>query len=72
MAMFDIFPDIQDHPVAHDGESRSLLRRLYGIFELPTQGQSGGVPSGTEQYYSFDYGNIHFVCLNSEEDPPGM
>jgi hypothetical protein len=26
----------------------------------------GGVASNTELYYSFDYGNIHFVCLNSE------
>jgi hypothetical protein len=24
------------------------------------------VPSGTRRYYSFDYGNIHFVCLDSE------
>ncbi|MGB0143530.1 MAG: metallophosphoesterase, partial [Akkermansiaceae bacterium] len=73
-AMFDIFPDIlRTTPVwptmgNHDHYSDDY----YGIFELPTQGQSGGVPSGTEQYYSFDYGNIHFVCLNSEEDPPGM
>jgi len=35
------------------------------IFSLPTAGQAGGVPSGTERYYSFDYGNIHFVCLDS-------
>ena len=24
--------------------------------------------SGTEAYYSFDYGNIHFVCLDSSLD----
>jgi hypothetical protein len=24
------------------------------------------VPSNSERYYSFDYGNIHFVCLDSE------
>jgi hypothetical protein len=34
-------------------------------FTLPTQGEAGGVPSGTEYYYSFNYGNIHFVCLDS-------
>ncbi len=38
----------------------------FDIFDCPTQGQGGGVPSGTERYYSFDYGNIHFVCLDSE------
>jgi Calcineurin-like phosphoesterase/Purple acid Phosphatase, N-terminal domain len=32
---------------------------------LPTAGEAGGVPSGTEKYYSFDYGNVHFVCLDS-------
>ena len=35
------------------------------IFTLPTAGEAGGVPSGTERYYSFDHGAIHFVCLDS-------
>ncbi|HXG47834.1 MAG TPA: metallophosphoesterase family protein [Methylomirabilota bacterium] len=39
----------------------------FDIFDLPTAGEAGGVPSGTEHYYSFDYANIHFVCLDSEE-----
>ena len=38
----------------------------YDIFTLPTGGEVGGVASGTEKYYSFDYANIHFVCLDSE------
>ena len=36
------------------------------IHTLPTNGENGGVPSGTEQYYSFDYGNIHLVSLDSQ------
>lgn len=36
------------------------------IFTLPTKGESGGVPSGTEQYYSLDYGNVHVVSLDSQ------
>jgi hypothetical protein len=36
------------------------------IFTCPTNGEAGGRPSGTERYYSFDYANIHFVCLDSE------
>jgi hypothetical protein len=36
------------------------------IFTLPANAEAGGVVSGTENYYSFDYGNIHFVCLDSE------
>src|SRR6185503_7847470 len=35
------------------------------IFTLPQNGEAGGVASGTEKYYSFDYANIHFVCLDS-------
>ncbi|HEU0011141.1 MAG TPA: metallophosphoesterase family protein [Verrucomicrobiae bacterium] len=38
----------------------------WDIFRLPMQGEAGGVPSGTERYYSFNYANIHFVCLDSE------
>jgi hypothetical protein len=36
------------------------------IFTLPTNGEAGGVPSGTEQYYSLDYGNMHIVSLDSQ------
>jgi len=36
------------------------------IFSLPQNGEAGGVPSGSELYYSFNHGNIHFVCLDSE------
>ena len=32
---------------------------------MPTNGEAGGVASGTEKYYSFDYANIHFICLDS-------
>ena len=36
------------------------------IFTLPTRGELGGVPSGTEQYYSVNYGNVHLVSLDSQ------
>ena len=37
----------------------------YNIFTLPRNAEAGGVASGTEAYYSFDFGNIHFICLDS-------
>jgi hypothetical protein len=40
----------------------------YDVFTFPTAGESGGIASGTEKYYSFDYGNIHFMILNSFEE----
>lgn len=36
------------------------------IFSLPTAAEIGGVASGTEQYYAFDYGNVHVVSLDSQ------
>lgn len=36
------------------------------IFSLPTAGEQGGVPSGTEQYYSMNYGNVHLVSLDAQ------
>ena len=37
----------------------------YDLFAPPTNGQSGGVPSNTEAYYSYDVGNVHFISLDS-------
>lgn len=53
----------------HDAHSASPSNQsgpYFDIFSFPKQGEAGGVPSGTEAYYSFDYGNIHFIVLNSE------
>jgi UDP-2,3-diacylglucosamine pyrophosphatase LpxH len=44
----------QDHNMAY-----------YKVFTMPTAGEAGGVPSGNEAYYSFDYGNVHFLSLDS-------
>jgi len=52
----------------HDGgsaDSPTQTGPYYDNATLPKQGEAGGVASGTEAYYSFDYGNIHFVCLDS-------
>jgi hypothetical protein len=35
------------------------------IFSLPSAGQAGGKASGKWEYYSFNLGNAHFVCLDS-------
>ena len=54
----------------HDGytaDSASQTGPYYDIFSLPRPGEAGGLASGTEAYYSFDYANIHFICLESFE-----
>jgi hypothetical protein len=35
------------------------------MFTLPKNGECGGIASGKEEYYSFNYGDIHFICLDS-------
>ncbi|MEY2408618.1 MAG: acid phosphatase type 7 [Verrucomicrobiota bacterium] len=37
----------------------------FKLFTFPANGEAGGMPSGTEKYYSWDHANIHFVCLDS-------
>ncbi len=52
----------------HDAMSRGAIagtHPFHQFFTLPQKGECGGAPSGTENYYSFDWGNIHFVCLDS-------
>jgi len=50
-----------DNPLTHN-----LADPYLAIFDLPTKGEAGGVPSGSELYYSFDYGRTHFICLDSQ------
>jgi hypothetical protein len=61
-----LFPSFGNHDgVASNSKDES--GPYYDMFNLPRAGEIGGVPSGTEAYYSFDYANIHFVVLDSFE-----
>ena len=71
-AVFEMYPDLLRQTVLwptignHDapfGESGQIP--YLDIFTLPTRGEAGGLASGTEKYYSFDYANIHFICLDA-------
>jgi hypothetical protein len=42
----------------------------FDMFSFPSAGEAGGVASGTESYYSFDYANVHFIVLDSEDFTP--
>jgi len=74
-ALFDIFPSLLRQTVLwpafgnHDAIASNAVSRsgpYFDIFDLPLAAEAGGVASGTEVYYSFDYGNIHFVVLDSQ------
>jgi predicted phosphodiesterase len=59
---FDITKDLMKsapyYPVLGNHEANSIL--YYNFFSLP---EGGG--KSDEEWYSFDYGNTHFICLNS-------
>jgi hypothetical protein len=61
-----VWPTLGNHD-AHSADSGSQSGPYYSIFTLPKRGEAGGLASGTEAYYSYDYGNIHFVCLDSSD-----
>ncbi len=62
-----LWPAIGNHD-AGSAHSSIAFGVYYDIYNLPAQAQSGGVMSGTEAYYSFDYANIHVVCLDSSDN----
>lgn len=74
--MFNMYPEMmRQSPLwatlgNHDGvsaDSASQSGPYYNQHTFPKNGEVGGVASGTEAYYSFDYGNIHFIVLDSNE-----
>ena len=57
-------------PGNHDfGSSNSSTQSgpYFDIFSFPTAGESGGLASGTEAYFAFDYGNLHIISLDSHD-----
>ena len=75
-AIFEMYPEtLRTAPVwsclgNHDGKSANSITQsgvYYNTFTFPTRGEAGGVASGTEAYYSFDYANTHFISLDSHD-----
>lgn len=75
-AVFDVYQPLLSNTFLwptlgnHDSRSADAVNQsgaYFDIFSLPTAAEAGGLPSGTEAYYSFDYGNIHFICLDSDD-----
>ena len=65
---------IMPAPGNHDYYSTNQASRTgayYQNFTMPIAAECGGVASGTEAFYSWDRGDIHFISLDSygTEDP---
>jgi hypothetical protein len=77
--VFDVYPQqfkkiplyaaIGNHDYANAGyQSSSTLGTNFPYFSImnnPAAAEAGGVASGTEKYYSYNYANIHFVSLDT-------
>lgn len=77
-ALFDVFdtqlrkttlwPAYGNHDAGcEDCVSSEQFGPFFSMFKTPTLGESGGEASNRRDFYSFDYGNIHVVCLNSHD-----
>jgi hypothetical protein len=71
-AVFDMYPMLLRNTILwpsrgnHDDLHPGPNNDYYEFFTLPTEGEAGGVPSGSEAYYSYEFANAHFICLDSE------
>ena len=74
-ALFDMYPMLlRQTPVwpafgNHDAANSNATISsgpFFDMFSLPTAAEAGGVASGSEVYFSFDYANVHFVVLDSQ------
>jgi calcineurin-like phosphoesterase family protein/purple acid phosphatase-like protein/fibronectin type III domain protein len=70
-AVFNMYPTLLQNTTLwstrgnHESDVGGTGSTYFNIFTLPRNGEAGGTASGTEAYYSFEYGNIHFVCLDA-------
>ncbi|WP_198034380.1 purple acid phosphatase family protein [Dyadobacter tibetensis] len=65
---YAVFPspgnhDYRDYPSASFKDQHKMA--YFQNFTMPTAGECGGTPSGTQAYYSYDIGNTHFLSLDS-------
>lgn len=63
------WPAMGNHEGYHSqGTNGTGVGPYFDAYVLPMNGEAGGVPSGTESFYSFDWGRAHFVALNSHDE----
>ncbi len=59
-----IYPSPGNHDYA--GKHDPSLPPYFSIFDMPIEGQAGGLPSHAESYYSVNYGPVHLIALDTE------
>lgn len=59
-----IYPSPGNHD--YGGKHDPSFPPYFKIFNMPSEGQAGGVSSHSESYYSVNYGPVHLVALDTE------
>ena len=62
------WPSTGNHDL-YSANAAAQTGAYFDAFTLPKNGEVGGMASGTEAYYSYNYANIHFICLESNDAP---
>lgn len=75
-ALFDTYPAVLrqspiwsclgNHETAQDTSGIYAGVSYFDLFSFPTAAECGGYASGTERYFSWDFGNVHFISLDAQ------
>ncbi|MEN8170760.1 MAG: metallophosphoesterase family protein [Pseudomonadota bacterium] len=60
-----LLPTLPYLPVHGNHDARR--NAFYKLFTFPEKGEAGGVASGSEHYFSIDYGQLHLIFLDSHD-----
>ena len=68
-----IFPSVGNHDYGNHGNAfpgalfpyPTAPYEYFNAFTMPQNAELGGVASTTKRYYSYNYGNVHFIVLDS-------
>jgi hypothetical protein len=68
-----VFPSVGNHDYGNHGDAfpgatfpyPTAPYEYFSAFSMPQNAELGGVASTTKRYYSYNYGNVHFIVLDS-------
>jgi acid phosphatase type 7 len=66
----NLYPSPGNHDYGRAKRNPSDIS-YFKIFTMPSNGESGGIPSGSESFYAVDFGNVHLISLDSQGELDG-
>ncbi len=81
-ALFNMYPTVLrqspvwsclgNHETAQATSGAYTGVAYFDLFSFPTAAECGGYASGSERYFSWDFGNIHFISLDAQTTDPTL